>query len=102
MRRELRALGVVPHHEPLDVQDEDGWTVAQADIAFIAERLDVEIDGPHHLLPQQQAKDRIRDRRMKEQGWEVIRFLWYEVEDDAAAVALAIKRHLDRLRMQKA
>ena len=49
-------------------------TVGEADLAIVSLCLDIEIDGPHHLLPAQAAKDHLRDRHMRRVGWEVERF----------------------------
>lgn len=51
-----------------------GELAGEADLAVVRVRLDLEVDGPHHQLPEQQRKDRIRDRKMKRAGWEVERF----------------------------
>ncbi len=48
--------------------------IGEADLAVLALCLDFEVDGPHHLLPEQQAEDRKRDRKMRRAGWEVERF----------------------------
>lgn len=49
-------------------------SVGEADLAIVSLCLDIEIDGPHHLMPAQAAKDQLRDRRMRRAGWEVERF----------------------------
>ena len=54
--------------------DHGGRTVGEADLAVLAICLDIEIDGPPHLLPAQQQKDQLRDRLMRRAGWEVERF----------------------------
>ena len=61
------------HRRPFGV-DHAGRTVGEADLAVLSICLDIEIDGPHHLLPAQQAKDQLRDRWMRRAGWEVERF----------------------------
>lgn len=90
-RRALLELGLRPHPRPLDLVV-DGRVIAQADIPFVAERLDVEIDGPHHFLAEQAAKDRVRDRRVKAAlHWDTARFSVYEVERDPRAFALEVR-----------
>lgn len=44
------------------------------DFAYVAERIAVEIDGPHHELPDVEDYDRWRQRILEELGWEVLRF----------------------------
>jgi very-short-patch-repair endonuclease len=40
----------------------------------VAIRLDVEVDGPHHLLAAQREKDHVRDRKVRRARWTVERF----------------------------
>lgn len=61
------------HPRPYAVQL-GGRTVGEADLAVLAICLDIEIDGPHHLLPAQVHTDQIRDRWMRRAHWEVERF----------------------------
>ena len=51
-----------------------GRIVGEADLAVVEICLDIEVDGPHHLLPPQREKDQLRDRWMRRAGWEVERF----------------------------
>jgi hypothetical protein len=51
-----------------------GRPIGEADLPVLAILLDIEIDGPHHRLAEQQEKDRLRDRRMRRAGWEIERF----------------------------
>jgi hypothetical protein len=55
--------GLTLHPRPFGVEF-NGRTVGEADLAIVEIRLDIEVDGPHHLLPAQQAKDQLRDRRV--------------------------------------
>ena len=73
VQKVLAQHGLVLHPRPFAV-DHAGRTVGEADLAAVEIKLDVEIDGPHHWLPPQQAKDQIRDRLMRRAGWEVERF----------------------------
>lgn len=98
LRAELRRRGVEVHPEPLDVTDASGRTVGQADIAIPELRLDIEVDGPHHDDPGQQAADRRRDRNMAAIGWAVVRFSIYEIDEDVAAVVDQIMRLIDSRR----
>lgn len=53
----------------------NGARLGEADLAVLRLRYDIEIDGPHHLLPAQRQRDDHRDRLLRRQaGWEVERF----------------------------
>ncbi|MEE8601138.1 endonuclease domain-containing protein [Euzebya tangerina] len=69
-----------------------GKPVAQVDLCVDDSRLIVEIDGPHHWLPEVAAADRVRDRRLRSLGWTVIRFSVYEVDENLRAVVDEIAR----------
>lgn len=43
------------------------------DLVFDGRRLVLEIDGAHHLEPQQVLSDKARDLRLAREGWEVVR-----------------------------
>ena len=68
----------------------------ELDLAWHDERLDVEVDGPHHLLPSQRRQDRVRDRHLRADGWEVVRFPVEELDDDVEDVARRIGAALRR------
>ena len=65
-------------------------TVAEADLAIVDIKLDLEIDGPHHLLPIQREQDQVRDRRARRAGWEVERFSTELVDLHPAKFAAAV------------
>ncbi|WP_370324417.1 endonuclease domain-containing protein [Euzebya sp.] len=90
LRRALRQLDVPIHPEPYPIRDRTGRIIAQADIAILEVKLDVEVDGPHHLDPDQQAKDRRRDRAVKPEEWSTVRYLIYDIDEDVQAVAREI------------
>ena len=73
VRKILSKHNLVLHPRPFRV-DHGRRTVVEADLAVVTICLDIEIDGPHHLLPVQQRKDQLRDRWMRRAGWEVERF----------------------------
>lgn len=70
-------------------------TTFELDLAWPDVLLDVEVDGPHHLLPSQRRTDRLRDRQLRADGWEVARFPVEEI-DDAADLARRIGALLER------
>lgn len=71
--RLLDRRGLLLHPRPLEVLL-DGRRVAEADLPCVQLLLDVEVDGPHHLLPAQQGRDQRRDRLARQAGWTVERF----------------------------
>ena len=98
LRRALRRLGLVMHPEPMDIENSQGRTVGQADIAIEDVRLDVEVDGPHHGLPWQRERDRRRDRDLAALDWLVVRYSIYEIDEDVDRVAREILRLVVRRR----
>jgi hypothetical protein len=71
--RVLATYGLTLHPRPFRVELH-GRPVGEADLAIVEICLDIEVDGPHHLLPAQREKDQVRDRWMRRAGWEVERF----------------------------
>jgi very-short-patch-repair endonuclease len=63
----------------------------RVDFLFAEYGLVIEADGPHHLEPVQRAIDRRRDRDLRKAGYRVLRFWWYEIEDEPAKVLDAIR-----------
>lgn len=72
-RRLLSAAGVPLHPTPYAVLDRDRF-VAEIDLAVPIVRYGAEIDGPHHLIPEQVAADKARDRWLARLGWTIDRF----------------------------
>lgn len=79
-RRLLAGANIFPHRRPLTIETAGGLA-AEIDLAFPGVLYGVEIDGPHHLLADVAAADRIRDRRLRRAGWEIDRFFWFELEE---------------------
>ena len=56
---------------------------AVIDFAFIDEKVGIEIDGkPHYLNQYSREKDKLRDERLRERGWKIIRFSNERIETD--------------------
>ena len=73
--------------------------LAEVDIPFFELCYGVEIDGPHHLLPEQAAKDRARDRMLARTcGWSIDRYLWFELEDDPERFVREVQARLRELK----
>jgi very-short-patch-repair endonuclease len=77
---ELAALGLLREHgfgEPAlqhRVFAEDGRFVAKIDIAYVADRVNFELNGPIHDLPEVKLKDQARDHELRSiYGWTVER-----------------------------
>ena len=64
----------------------------ELDLAWEDVRLDVEVDGPHHLMPDQRRRDRARDENLRDDRWEVARFPVAELDEDVAGVADRVHR----------
>lgn len=72
-REHLRKVGLQPFPRPFPIVV-DGVLLAEADIAILDVCYDVEVDGPHHDLPEQARAEKARDRRLGRGGWTVDRF----------------------------
>lgn len=85
----LARHGLALHPRPLAITL-DGRRVGEADLPVLALRLDLEIDGPHHDLPEQRGADRRRDRLIRRAGWNVERFPAAMVDLDPCGFARAV------------
>jgi very-short-patch-repair endonuclease len=69
----------------------------RVDFLWRNEHLVVELDGwESHRTRSAFEEDRARDARLKVLGYEVLRFTWRQVEDDAATVARTVRELLQR------
>ena len=64
------------------------------DFVFVDVRLIVEVDGPHHDLPEVRAADEQRDRLLQAHGWRVIRIHWRLVWEQPRRVLKILGRAL--------
>lgn len=99
-RRLLRAAGLRPHHQPLPIRHR-GHTIAEVDIPFTDVRYAVEVDGPHHLLPEVAAKDRRRDRELGRLDWAIDRFWWHEIEEQPSRFVQEVTERLAQRRQTR-
>lgn len=72
-RRHARAAGIEVWPRPYPVEHR-GRVIAEIDMAAPWVLYGVEIDGPHHDLPEQAAADKQRDRELRRLGWTIDRF----------------------------
>lgn len=91
---------IIDHHLPLPVCQYvvslPGGGHYRLDMAYPDLRLDVEIDGPHHRLPEVAARDVRRDQRLRSLGWEVLRLPEDLVVYTPALVVSRLHRELRR------
>ena len=93
-RTSLRAAGIAPYPRPYPVSV-GGITLAEIDIAFPRVLYGAEVDGPHHLLREVAAADRIRDRRLRRMGWTIDRFSAEEVAADPTGFVREVQKALN-------
>lgn len=82
-RRLLASTGLpTPHPRPLGIVVA-GRPLGEVDLAYPAVRYGVEIDGPHHGLPEAVERDHARDRRLqRETAWIIDRFPVRIIDED--------------------
>lgn len=85
-------FGLEVSDRPTPVYDGTGRIVGEADVAIAAIRLDIEIDGPHHRLRQQQLADQARDRRMRLARWAVERWPVELLDTDPERFAREVRK----------
>ncbi len=90
-RDALRPMQLGFHHEPYTVWD-GSRRVAEIDIPHLRLLYGVEVDGPHHELPEQQRKDEARDRELRDLGWRIDRFRWDDVTENPRRFATTVAR----------
>lgn len=81
----LEALG----YGPSEVESQHKVGRYRLDFAIVAERIDIEADGWVHTAASTRARDAIRDSRLGEMGWKVIR-----IDTDAGDVEAQLSSHL--------
>ena len=67
------------------------------DFVCLALKLIVEVDGEDHFTEEGQRHDEARDRFLRAQGFEVLRFAGYRVSKDLSGVRTEIEDAIDRL-----
>lgn len=93
----LARHGLALHPRPYPIRLH-GRVVAEADLAVVDLRYDLEIDGPHHLLPAQRRADQRRDRLAGQAGWTVDRVPVALVDSQPGELAATVTATVRRLR----
>ncbi|WFE45560.1 type IV toxin-antitoxin system AbiEi family antitoxin domain-containing protein [Verrucosispora sp. WMMD1129] len=78
-RTRLRCVdgGVPPDVLQLEVRDDDGYLLGIGDLGWRRSRVIAEADGAApHRTPQAVYEDRIRQNRLTNAGWRILRFTW--------------------------
>ncbi|MFC0005181.1 endonuclease domain-containing protein [Micromonospora siamensis] len=78
-RSRLRCVdgGVPPEDLQVEVRDEDGYLLGVGDLGWRSARVLAEADGQGpHRTPQAVFEDRMRQNRLVNAGWKVLRFTW--------------------------
>lgn len=89
---ELRKRGFNPRLEyclPIDSK-------YRIDIALSKHMIAIEIDGPHHNIPEQREKDSYKEKLMREYGWYVLRFSSTEAYNNPKGVVDKITEHIGK------
>ena len=97
----LAEFGLALHPRPLEIFL-NGVRVGEADLAVVELRYDIEVDGPHHDSPEQQAKDRNRDRNVRDAEWTVERFPTELIELDPRTFQAQVRQTVRRLLRHRA
>ncbi len=94
----LITFGLPTPDRQVNVGDADGW-LGRVDFLFRSVQLIVEVDGTefHSALLDRQA-DAARDRALQCAGWNVMRFGWHDLTEEAGRVAHSVRRALEQRR----
>lgn len=68
------------------IRSATGSFLARGDLVYEDERIVIEYDGMHHLLPEQQAKDANRRHGLMLEGWLIVTITRYDLRDPRRAV----------------
>jgi len=91
----LRAAGIRGWQANYPWNPSDDRTTV--DIAFVRERLAIEIDGwAWHHTPQRFQRDRAKQNALVAAGWTVLRFTWFDLNDRPGDVVRRVRAALER------
>ena len=82
-----------------DIRDDAGHLIGVGDAVWTEHRVVVELDGLRfHRTPEQQRRDRRKDRQLATAGWLVLRYSWLEVVERPSEVVAEVRRALAQRR----
>ncbi len=84
----LTKTGLWYHHHFRESRDELDFLV----VSPFGARYDLEVDGAHHLSPEQLRADRVRDKRLESAGYKVVRVTARDVLKNEPAIAELLAR----------
>ena len=65
------------------------------DFCISSARIIIELDGSQHYEPDAKKYDEVRDRHLKEQGYEVLRYTNFDVQRNFDGVCRDIIKHIE-------
>jgi len=75
-----------------------GRLIARIDVAFLAQRLAIEVDGlAYHADRARFQRDRTRQNALVNLGWTVLRFTWQDITADPERVIATVRLALHRI-----
>lgn len=73
----------------------DGGSMAYLDMGYQRERIGIELDGREvHEAPAAVFRDRRRQNAVVAEGWQLLRFTWFDVVHDADRFVAEVRRNL--------
>lgn len=70
----------------------------EVDFLWRAQRLVVEIDGPHHLQPHSMKRDPARDRLLRDAGFEILRYTAHDIDHHREHIVSTLTHRLQQQR----
>lgn len=65
------------------------------DFAWVNEKLAIEIDGEQHEKAEYKARDKRKDKKLKEEGWRLLRIKWKDMYKNPKEKILEAKNFID-------
>lgn len=95
LTRALVAAGLPRPTVAHRVVDESGQAIAEIDLAYVPERIAIEVDGyVWHSSPWQKRYDTVRQNRLVLHGWRVVRFTSEDIDQRLRWVVREVSRAL--------
>lgn len=91
----FNAASLPPATWNLELRDNAGGMIGIGDAVWVEQRVVVELDGlGFHRTPDQQRRDRRKDRRLSTAGWLVLRYSWLDVVEGPEEVVAEVRAAL--------